>query len=59
MNELDHDFLRHLADTWGLIALFVVFVIAVLTAFRPGSAAYYRKCAEIPLAEDRKQNHDQ
>ena len=58
MSGLDHDFLRHLADTWGLLLLVGVFAVAVFSAFRPGSSAYYKKCAEIPLVEDREENHD-
>ena len=54
MSELDHDTLRHLADTWGLLLLVGIFVAAVVMAFRPGSAAYYKKCAEIPLDDDRE-----
>ncbi|MEQ9126192.1 MAG: cbb3-type cytochrome c oxidase subunit 3 [Alphaproteobacteria bacterium] len=51
---MDHDTLRHLADTWGLLLLVGIFVAAVCVAFRPGSAAYYKKCAEIPLDDDRE-----
>lgn len=52
MNTLDHDILRQLADTWGLLLLFAVFTIAVLAALRPGARAYYRRCAQIPLEDD-------
>lgn len=52
MSGLDHDILRQLADTWGLLLLFGVFVIAVAVALRPGAGAYYRDCARIPLEDD-------
>ena len=52
MNALDHDILRQLADTWGLLLLVAVFSIAVLTALRPGARAYYRQCARIPLDDE-------
>lgn len=52
MNTLDHDILRQLADTWGLLLLFGVFTIAVLAALRPGARAHYRQCARIPLDDD-------
>mgnify|MGYP002634253497 CR=1 FL=1 len=54
MNGLDHDTLRHLADTWGLLLLVGVFAVAILAALRPGASAYYRKCARIPLEDDRE-----
>lgn len=52
MNWLDHDILRQLADTWGLLLLLAVFTIAVLAAFRPGASAHYRHCARIPLDDE-------
>jgi cytochrome c oxidase cbb3-type subunit 4 len=52
MSMLDHDILRQLADTWGLLLLFAVFSIAVLAALRPGARAHYRHCARIPLEDD-------
>ncbi len=52
MSGLDHDILRHLADTWGLLLLVGVFLIAVGVALRPGAGAYYRACARIPLDDD-------
>lgn len=52
MSDLDHDLLRHFADTWGLLALFVVFLIAVGVALRPGAREYYRACARIPLDDE-------
>ena len=55
MNLLDHDVLRQLADTWGLLLLVAVFCIAVFMAFRPGARAYYRECAQIPLKDNPNQ----
>ena len=52
MTGLDHDILRQLADTWGLLALFVIFLIAVGMALRPGAAEQYRACARIPLEDE-------
>lgn len=51
---LNHEVLRHLADTWGLLMLVGLFVIAVGMALRPGAGAYYRDCANIPLKDDRE-----
>lgn len=44
-----YDVMRHLADSWGLLAMFVFFTGAALFAFRPGSKAYYDEAAKIPL----------
>ena len=44
-----YTFLRHLADSWGLLFMFVFFSCAILFAFRPGSKAVYDDVAKIPL----------
>ena len=31
-----YDLLRHLADSWGLLAMLVVFVVLAAWPFRPG-----------------------
>lgn len=41
--------LRHLADSWGLLAMFVFFVGVVLFVFRRGSKHHYEEAARIPL----------
>ena len=52
---MDYEQFRQFADSWGLLYLFVVFVIVVLFVFRPGSGRLYRDAARIALdaAEDR------
>ena len=45
----DYTFMRELADSWGLLAMFVFFTGAILFAFRPGSKAIYEDVAKIPL----------
>lgn len=52
MSDLNHDILRHLADTWGLLSLFVIFLIAVGLAMRPGAKDRMRAAAMIPLNDD-------
>jgi cytochrome c oxidase cbb3-type subunit 4 len=44
-----YTFLRHFADSWGLLAMVVFFAGAILYAFRPGSKAHYERAAQIPL----------
>lgn len=50
----NYSFLRELADSWGLLVLFVFFVSMVAWVFRPGSRATYDDCAAIPLRHDDK-----
>ena len=49
---MTYDALRHLADTWGLLALLAVFLIALVFALRPGAGETYARIARIPLKED-------
>lgn len=44
-----YSFLRELADSWGLLALFVIFIGVIFFTFRPGSKAIYSDPADIPL----------
>ena len=47
-----YSFLRELADSWVLLAMFTFFVGVILWAFRPGSTRVYDEVAQIPLRED-------
>ncbi|WP_416896870.1 MAG: cbb3-type cytochrome c oxidase subunit 3 [Minwuia sp.] len=51
---MDHEIARHLADTWGLVLLVLMFLAAVGFLFRPGAKSYYRKCGHIPLSDDER-----
>ena len=53
MNELDHDVLRHLGDTWGLLALCLILLVAVGINFMHGAAARAKRNAQIPLQDER------
>ncbi|MGB5904589.1 MAG: cbb3-type cytochrome c oxidase subunit 3 [Xanthobacteraceae bacterium] len=44
--------MRHFADSWGLLAMTLFFVGAVIFAFRPGSRAIADEAAHIPLKDD-------
>jgi len=44
-----YDIMRQMADSWGLLAMFVFFAAVVLFVFRPGSKAHYEDAAQIPL----------
>ena len=41
--------LRHFADSWGLLAMVLLFVGIVIYVFRPGARAAHRDAADIPL----------
>ncbi|MGB3315813.1 MAG: cbb3-type cytochrome c oxidase subunit 3 [Albidovulum sp.] len=45
---------RQFADSWALLALFLVFVGVVLWAFRPGSRAVHDDIADIPFRHEDK-----
>jgi cytochrome c oxidase cbb3-type subunit 4 len=47
-----YSFLRHLADSWALLVLFVFFLGVILWAFRPGSNKLHRDSANIPFRHD-------
>jgi len=49
---MDYETLRHFADTWGLLALFVIFLFVIGFVFRRGSKKKYEESARIPLKED-------
>ncbi|MEN3952521.1 cbb3-type cytochrome c oxidase subunit 3 [Iodidimonas sp. SYSU 1G8] len=49
---MDYNDLRHLADSWGLVYLLVIFVAVVAFVFRPGARQAYERIARIPLDED-------
>lgn len=49
---MDYQALRIFADSWGLVYIVGLFVIAVAWAFRPGSATSSRDAAQIPFRED-------
>jgi len=49
---MDYNELRHFADSWGLVYLFVVFVGVILFTFRPGTRARADHVAKSILRED-------
>ena len=46
---MDYNTLRHLADSWGLVAMFAFFIGVAIFVFRPGSKQLYDEAARIPL----------
>ncbi len=43
--------LRSFADSWGLLAMAIVFLAIVVWAFRPGSRELHERLAAMPLNE--------
>jgi cytochrome c oxidase cbb3-type subunit 4 len=50
---MDYETLRHAADSWGLVYLFVLFVGVIAYTFRPGGKKAADDAANIPLKEDK------
>lgn len=48
-----YSFLRHLADSWFLLAMTAFFVGAILWVFRPGSRKSHQDAAELIFRNDR------
>lgn len=50
--ESTYQSMRTFADSWGLLYMFVIFVVALLWTFRPGSKKTSDDAASIPFKED-------
>ena len=48
-----YTFLRQLADSWVLLAMFLFFVGVVLWTFRPSARETHRDLANLPFRNDR------
>lgn len=49
-----YSLLREFADSWVLLALFLLFAGVVLWAFRPGTRALHQDIANIPFRHEDK-----
>ncbi|BBU57865.1 MULTISPECIES: CcoQ/FixQ family Cbb3-type cytochrome c oxidase assembly chaperone [Mameliella] len=49
-----YSFLRQLADSWALLAMFAFFVGIVIWAFRPGSGKVHSDTANIPFRHENR-----
>jgi cytochrome c oxidase cbb3-type subunit 4 len=49
---MSYDALRHFADSWGLVFLFGIFLIAIGRALVPGARAQMEEARRIPLNDD-------
>ena len=50
--QFDYTFLRELADSWGLLIMFLFFVGAILWALRPNAQHAHEDAASIPFREE-------
>ncbi len=49
---MNHETLRHFADSWGLLFLVGVFLVALGLAFRPGARTHHEAASLIPLRDE-------
>ncbi|HHS89558.1 MAG TPA: cbb3-type cytochrome c oxidase subunit 3 [Rhodobacteraceae bacterium] len=49
-----YTFLRQLADSWVMLAIFGFFIGVVIWAFRPGSTRIYEDVSQIPFRHEDK-----
>ena len=47
-----YDNIRHIADSWGLVAMLVVFLVLSAWPFLPGGKAKSQEAAEAILRDD-------
>ena len=47
-----YETLRHLADSWGLLAMTVVFLCLAAWPFRPGAKAHNRDAANLIFKDE-------
>ena len=47
-----YDCLRHLADSWGLLAMMLVFLALVLWPFRPGAGKRNEEASNVIFKDD-------
>lgn len=49
---MTYDTLRHFADSWGLLFLFVVFLFVLIRALHPDAHAHHDEAAGIPFRDE-------
>ena len=50
--QFDYTVLREIADSWGLLLMFLFFVGAIAWALRPNAQQVHDEAASIPFRED-------
>ena len=49
---MSYEMLRHAADSWGLLFLALVFLLAIWRALRPSARAAHRDASQIPFRDE-------
>lgn len=49
---MTYQFLRHFADSWGLLIMVMVFVGLCAWAFRPGARGHHQQAATLIFKDD-------
>lgn len=49
---MDYTTMRHFADSWGLLGMFLFFLFVVFFAFRPGSKQAADAAKAIPFKDE-------
>jgi len=47
-----YEFLRHAADTWGMLFLALIFLVALWFALRPSARARHEDASQIPFRDE-------
>ncbi len=50
--DLSYEALRHFADSWGLLFMFVLFAVLVLWPFRKGARQHHEDAANLIFKDD-------
>jgi len=50
---MTYDALRHAADSWGLLFLTLVFLLALWRAWRPSARVHHDDASQIPFRDER------
>jgi cytochrome c oxidase cbb3-type subunit IV len=50
--------MRHFADSWGLLYMFLVFLAVIAFLLRPGAKHHARQAANIPLDDEHPADKD-
>ena len=52
MSHSTYEFLRHLADSWVLLAMAMVFLVLIAWPFRPGAGSRNREAAHLIFKDE-------
>lgn len=53
---MNYHLARELADTFGLVLLFFIFLVAIWRAMRPSARPHHKHASMIPLSDEEPRN---